>query len=195
MKKLKSLTLWKRKKKITDKKAQTNIFTETWENTFRTTPCNNANWSTINKVTTWINNNRATILPYKKINLSRLAEEDVLTSPISPEELRHQIKIMKKKAPGKSKIGYQIIKQLPDNILEYIFIVFNASLASGYFPKQFKSAILKLLPKERKDTTLHQNYRPIALLDNIGKMFEKIINTRLRRFLEDNKLYSSAIWL
>ena len=70
-------------------------------------------------------------------------------------------------------------------------IVFNASLASGYFPKQFKSAILKLLPKEGKDTTLPQNYRPIALLDNIGKMFEKIINTRLRQFLEDNKLYNS----
>ena len=140
----------KASKKITDKKAQTKIFAETWENTFRTTPCNNANWATINKVTTWINNNRATILPYKKINLSRLAEEDVLTSPISPEELRHQIKIMKKKAPGKSKIGYQIIKQLPDNILEYIFIVFNASLASGYFPKQFKSAILKLLRRKEK---------------------------------------------
>ena len=176
--------------KITDKKAQTSIFAKTWENTFRTMP-RNANWSTMNKVRTWINNNRPKILPYKRINLSRLNEDHILTIPISADEVKHFIKTMKKKAPGESKIGYQIIKQLPANILEYILAVFNASLASGYFPKQFKSAILKLLPKEGKDATLPQNYRPISLLDNIGKIFEKIINTRLRQFLEDNNLYNT----
>ena len=80
---------------------------------------------------------------------------------------------MKKKAPGESRIGYQIVKQLPDNIINYLASIFNASLASGYFPKRFKSAILKLLPKEGKDPVYPQNYRPIALLDNIGKIFEK----------------------
>ena len=97
---------------------------------------------------------------------------------------------MKKKALGESNIGYQIIKQLPDNIIEYMSKIFNASLASGYFPKQFKSAILKLLPKDGKDATLPHNYRPIALLDNIGKIFEKLVNTRLRQFLEENNLYN-----
>ena len=63
-------------------------------------------------------------------------------------------------------------------------------MASGYFPKKFKSAILKLIPKEGKDPTQPQNYRPIALLDNIGKLFEKIINTRIRNFLEENNLYN-----
>ena len=68
--------------------------------------------------------------------------------------------------------------------------IFNASLASGYFPKQFKSAILKLLPKDRKDATLPHNYRPIVLLNNVGKIFEKQVNTRLRQFLEENNLYN-----
>ena len=98
---------------------------------------------------------------------------------------------MKKKAPGESRIGYQIIKQLPDNIINYLASIFNASLASGYFPKRFKSAILKLFAKGRKRSGFPQNYRPIALLDNIGKIFEKIINSRLRDFLEDNNIYNS----
>ena len=178
-------------KKITDKKAQTKILADTWDNTFRTNINNNANWANVNKVTTWINNNRSKISPYKKVNFSRLSEENVLISPITIEELKHYIKIMKRKAPGESKIGHQIIKQLPENIIEYILVIFNASLASGYFPKKFKSAILKLLPKDGKDITLPQNYRPIALLDNIGKIFEKIINSRLRQYLEDNNLYNS----
>ena len=97
---------------------------------------------------------------------------------------------MKNNAPGETKIGYKIIKQLIDNIIGYIANFINASLASGYFPKKFKSAILKLIPKEGKDATIPVNYRPIALLDNIGKIFEKIVNSRLRQHLEENNLYN-----
>ena len=177
--------------KITDLKEQTKVLADTWENTFKTVQNNNPNWTIVNKVTNWINNNRPKTAPYKKANFSRLVIDDPLTSPITPDEVKFCIKRMKKKAPGESKIGYQIIKQLPENIIVYITNIFNASLASGYFPKQFKSAILKLIPKVGKDATIPQNYRPIALLDNIGKMFEKIINSRLRQFLEDNNLYNS----
>ena len=177
-------------KNITDKNMQTKVLAKTWENTFRAIPNNNSNWSNINKVRNWINNNKSKTSPYKKVNLSRLDNNSILTSPITLEEIKHFIKTMKKKAPGESKIGHQIIKQLPDNIIEYIQNIYNASLACGYFPKLFKSAILKLIPKEGKDATLPQNYRPIALLDNIGKIFEKIINTRLRQYFEENNLYN-----
>ena len=175
---------------ITDMREQTRVLAETWDNTFRIVQNNNSNWANINKVTNWINNNRPKTVPYKKAYISRLAEGDLLTSPITINDVKQCIKNMKKKAPGESKIGHQIIKQLPDNIIEYITNIFNASLASGYFPKKFKSAILKLIPKEGKDATIPVNYRPIALLDNIGKMFEKLINSRLRQFLEENNLYN-----
>ena len=177
--------------KITNLMDQTNVFAETWENTFKITPNNNANWLNLNKVTNWMNNNKAKTSPYKNINLSRLDNNNILTSPITTDEIKFYITKMKKKAPGESKIGYQIIKQLPLNIINSLASIFNASLASGYFPKKIKSAILKLLPKEGKDPAYPQNYRPIALLDNIGKLFEKIVNTRLRQFLEDNNLYNS----
>ena len=178
-------------KKITNTMEQTNVFAETWDNTFKITPNNNSNWLNLNKVRSWINNNKSKTSPYKKVNLARLNNNNTLTCSISTDEIKFYITKMKKKAPGESKIGYQIIKQLPENIIDYLASIFNASLASGYFPKRFKSAILKLLPKEGKDPVFPQNYRPIALLDNIGKIFEKIINSRLREFLEDNNLYNS----
>ena len=175
--------------KVTDKKEQTQIMSETWKNTFRVVR-NNANWTNMMKINNWTNNNTSKTQPYKKSSLTRLHADNPLITPISVEDVKLFIKKMKKKAPGETQIGHQIIKQLPNNILIYITDIFNACLASGYFPKMFKSAILKLIPKDGKDNTNPQNYRSIALLDNIGKLFEKIINYRLRNFLEENNLYN-----
>ena len=89
--------------KITDMKEQTRVLAETWDNTFRVVQNNNSNWTNINKVTNWINNNRPKTVPYKKANISRLTEGDLLTSPITVNDIKLCIKNMKKKAPGESK--------------------------------------------------------------------------------------------
>ena len=100
------ITTWKcplfcgKIKKVTDKKLQTKILADTWDKTFKAIPNNNANWSNINKIKNWIDNNQATISPYKKVDLNRLDENNILTSPITFEEVSHFIKTMKKKAPG-----------------------------------------------------------------------------------------------
>ena len=58
-------------KKITNTMEQTNVFAETWDNTFKITPNNNSNWLNLNKVRSWINNNKSKTSPYKKVNLTR----------------------------------------------------------------------------------------------------------------------------
>ena len=57
------------------------------------------------------------------------------------------------------------------------------------FPKKFKKALLKLIPKPDKNLKLVVNYRPISLLEFVGKVYEKIINTRLRKYAEEHNLY------
>ena len=47
-----------------------------------------------------------------------------------------------------------------------------------------------LLPKPGKDKTIPFNYRPITLLEPIAKVFEKIINARLRTHLEDTHQFN-----
>ena len=87
-------------KKITDKKEQTTLLAETWENTFRSIPNNNTNWTNLNKVTNWINNNRSKTSPYQDVKLSRLTEGNLLTSPINTEAIKQCIKNMKKRHQG-----------------------------------------------------------------------------------------------
>ena len=48
----------------------------------------------------------------------------------------------------------------------------------------WKQAKVTMLPKLGKDLTKPTSYRPISLLPAIGKIFERIIASRLSTFLE-----------
>ena len=64
--------------------------------------------------------------------------------------------------------------------------IFNLSIEHGVFPQKMKIAIV--IPVHKKDDTEDcNNYRPISLLPNISKLFEKPIKNRLWKFLEENK--------
>ena len=57
------------------------------------------------------------------------------------------------------------------------------SFATGTYPDQLK--IAKVIPIFKKgDKLLVSNYRPISLLSNINKIFEKLVYSRLYSFLE-----------
>ena len=60
----------------------------------------------------------------------------------------------------------------------------------AYFPLPWKNAHTILLPKPNKNLTNPINYRPISLLSALGKVFEKILDRRIRIYLEDNKYFS-----
>ena len=60
-------------------------------------------------------------------------------------------------------------------------------MATGIFPDALK--IFKVIPSYKKgDEANLSNYRPIALLPSISKVFEKAILTQLTLYLEDNKI-------
>ncbi|GFS80725.1 hypothetical protein TNCV_86441 [Trichonephila clavipes] len=63
--------------------------------------------------------------------------------------------------------------------MTYITKIFNRSLQFNYFPKEWKHAQITVLPKPKKDTKFAENYRPISLLSCLGKIYEKIILTRI----------------
>ena len=47
----------------------------------------------------------------------------------------------------------------------------------------------KVIPFHKKDSKLEvSNYRPISLLSNINKIFEKLIHSRLIRFFEGRQI-------
>jgi hypothetical protein len=68
---------------------------------------------------------------------------------------------------------------IPRLVLKFIVKQFNKSLTLTYFPTQWKETKIIMLPKPGKDHTSPLSYRPISLLNSLGKLLEKIIMKRL----------------
>ena len=174
--------------KITDPQEQANIFKTTWENIMTpNTPNNDTDTNNhINNIENWLENNTDTIQPHTHIDYSKLDPTNPLIKPITTDETRHYIKKLKSNAAGQSGITSLVLKHLPSKTITYITHLFNASLATGHFPKPLKHGQIFLIKKPNKDHTNPKNYRPICLLETLAKTFEKIINKRLLKHLLDN---------
>ena len=84
------------------------------------------------------------------------------------------------KAPGTDDINNGILHQTLDTLLPSLHRLFNACLQLGYCPAHFKETITVALRKPGKDDyTQPKSYRPIALLNTLGKALEAIIANRL----------------
>ena len=103
---------------------------------------------------------------------------------ITPAEIKEQIKKLKnKKAAGPDGITNEVLKSLPQKYISRIATIFNKCLSFSYFPQCWKEATVILIPKPGKDISLPESHRPISLLSNLGKLFEKHIQSRLQPFL------------
>jgi len=166
------------------------VFEEHWAKVFYPHPPHPLFTQRIQDIDTWSHENRVETNPEPIIRMDRLDDTCELTAPISCEEVKQLIMRSPRKAPGSSQIGRDALIHFPDNLLQALTHLYNASLASGYFPSCFKTALVALIPKPHKDLTDPKSYRPISLLETLGKTFERIINTRLRWYLEDHNLLS-----
>ena len=107
--------------------------------------------------------------------------------PTTPTEVRDYIKNLDiRKSVGPFSIPNHILKEFHNLFSIPIRQIFNMSLESGIFPQKMKIALVIPIFK-RDDNEDCNNYRPISLLPNISKLFEKVMHTRLSKFLEDNK--------
>ena len=105
------------------------------------------------------------------------------TNPTEVKDYLRNINI--RKSVGPFSIPNRILKEFNKLFAIPISQIFNLSLDTGVFPRKMKIAIvIPVFKKEDKQDC--NNYRPISLLLNISKIFEKIIKNRLSKFLEEN---------
>lgn len=112
------------------------------------------------------------------------------TMKITQEEVAAAIRKPKPdKAPGVNKIPNRFLRQVLEIFLPHFTRLFQACINYGYPPKEFRIANTIILKKPRKeDYSLAGSYRPIALLNTLGKALETILAQRLSTLAENNNL-------
>jgi hypothetical protein len=92
-----------------------------------------------------------------------------------------------KKSMGFDNISGILLKFCADIIITPLTAIINQSLQNGIFPDKLK--IARVIPIFKKDDEHDiNNYRPISLLPNISKIFEKIVHIQLSEYLTINNL-------
>jgi hypothetical protein len=100
----------------------------------------------------------------------------------SLSEVQEAIKGLKAgNAPGPNGVPKKALKHLPKRAITFITKLFNAHLRRQYLPPGWKHGRVISILKPGKDPTLPSSYRPISLLDTVGKLFEKVLVTRVLR--------------
>ena len=116
--------------------------------------------------------------------------EDWYNQPFSLRELTSALSSCHSKTPGSDGVNYAMIKHMDNQQLKSLLSFYNYIFKEG-FPGQWKVAITLPLPKPNKPHTSKQSYRPIALLNVLSKVVEKMVNRRLLSYLEKKNFFSS----
>ena len=112
-------------------------------------------------------------------------------TPTTPVEILEYIdKLDITKAAGSDEISCLLIKLTRFIIAPILSNLFNVCIYTSTFPDVFK--IAEVIPLFKGgDKHVLGNYRPISLLPQFGKIFEKVIASRLTDFFNANNIFTS----
>jgi hypothetical protein len=121
-------------------------------------------------------------------------ETELPWQPITELEIQRALNATKgTTAPGEDGLPMLVWKKLWSHLKGIITSVFSASLNLTYHPKQWRSAKIVVLRKPAKpDYSIPGVYRPISLLNTLGKLLEAVVARRLSFLAEKHKLLPNS---
>ena len=115
-----------------------------------------------------------------------VGNEHELVADVDAQTFIKLVKFLKRgKAPGPDNIHNEVLRLgTTTSLYHHLARLFTSSIQLGYIPTAWKIATLRLLPNPDKLPSLTTSYRPISLISSIMKLFERVIEQRLRSRLE-----------
>ena len=114
-----------------------------------------------------------------------MGNEHELVNDVDSQTLIKLVKFLKRdKAPGPDNIHNAVLRLGTTSLFPHLARLFTSSIQLGYIPTAWKVATLRMLLKPDKLPSLTTSYRPISPISSIMKLFERVIEQRLRSHLE-----------
>ncbi|KAK3524606.1 hypothetical protein QTP70_029912 [Hemibagrus guttatus] len=104
---------------------------------------------------------------------------------IRKDEVRKALKRMKSgKAVGPDDILVEVWKCLGEAAVEFLASLFNRVLESERMPEEWRRSVLVPIFKNKGDVQSCSNYRGIKLMSHTMKLWERVVEARLRKIVE-----------
>lgn len=112
--------------------------------------------------------------------------------PITESEILRAIHAQRNSSSSDCfEINIRVLRGVADIVSPIFAVLFNRCVEEGVFPDILKVA--KITPVFKKGAvTCTSNYRPIAIVPLIGKIFEYLIKDRLCQYFESKHLFNTA---
>ena len=108
---------------------------------------------------------------------------------MSNKEIKDKLKCMSNSAPGKDKVEYRHLKLVDPNC-DILGLIFNKCLEEKKIPLSWKQSTTILIYK-KGSSDVPSNFRPIALMSCIYKLFTSILSSRISKFAINEELIST----
>ncbi|KAK3544885.1 hypothetical protein QTP86_027580, partial [Hemibagrus guttatus] len=119
----------------------------------------------------------------KRVEGVNSVEQEV--DKIRKDEVRKALKRMKSgKAVGPDDILVEVWKCLGEAAVEFLASLFNRVLESERMPKEWRRSVLVPIFKNKGDVQSCSNYRGIKLMSHTMKVWERVVEARLRKVVE-----------
>ena len=107
---------------------------------------------------------------------------------VSREEVKNAVRRMKfGKAVGPDELPVEVWKCLKEMGIKFLTRLFNKILVGERMPEEWRRSVLIPIYKNKGDTQCYGSCRGINLMSHTMKLWERIIEARLRDRVEINK--------
>lgn len=130
-------------------------------------------------------------LPRSPLDVDFVSPESMFLEPITENDVIKHISTLKSgSSPGHDGISADIIKHTHTEIVTPLTHIINRTFETGIVPSHFKISIVTPIHKAGSKKQI-QNYRPISLISNYAKIFEKCLKEKILNFFKINNILSS----
>ena len=155
-----------------------------WKDTFEKWGVVNVVYNVPDELNGWI----AYDVSESKMKVETVGETfvDVLDQDIQLQEVRIAIGTLKGgKAAGTDEVVGELLKG-SESVMKALTLIYDRIWRAERFPCEWRRALIRPIYKkgDKLDT---QNYRPIALLSVVSKVFTRVLATRLSTWVEEGK--------
>lgn len=126
------------------------------------------------------------LFPTSRVPPSILPEIIQPGSPFTQEELKEAVAGIKpKSAPGPDGLTAVAVKIMSQTLPDETLAMYNCLLAAQRFPENWKTSRVVLILKKGKDPADPSSFRPICLLNDTAKLYERLLARRIIDEAED----------